>query len=268
LFIHTGGSAVGGYRLILATNRDENYARPAAKAAPWKEDPTVIGGRDMEPGREGGTWLAACPTRRRVAALLNLPNETPQENARGRGSIVSNFVLGNDSTEKYLEEFHQNGHKYTPFNMITVDIKDTSSTVYQYSNFDDRTRIYENSGVLGFSNSSPEVPLKKVLAGKLKFQEIVNRCTSKDGSKEMLVDELKTLLQCKEQHLPDAELARRVHEAPNALAAIFVHLPGKSYGTRTHTIILVDAEGNFDFYEWTMVLGEENWAETRIHRTL
>lgn len=40
----------GEYKLILASNRDEFYARPAQVAGPWEEDEFIIGGRDMEPG--------------------------------------------------------------------------------------------------------------------------------------------------------------------------------------------------------------------------
>lgn len=33
-----------GYKLILASNRDEFYARPALPAATWEENPFVYGG--------------------------------------------------------------------------------------------------------------------------------------------------------------------------------------------------------------------------------
>lgn len=39
------------YKLILASNRDEFYSRPASIARRWEENEYVIGGRDMEPGR-------------------------------------------------------------------------------------------------------------------------------------------------------------------------------------------------------------------------
>lgn len=35
----------GGYKLILASNRDEYYARPASPAAEWEEDPWIVGGQ-------------------------------------------------------------------------------------------------------------------------------------------------------------------------------------------------------------------------------
>lgn len=40
-----GDPVLGEYRLVLASNRDEYYARPAKIAGPWDESPHVIGGK-------------------------------------------------------------------------------------------------------------------------------------------------------------------------------------------------------------------------------
>lgn len=42
------------YPLVVAANRDEFFARPAAPAAFWQEALQVLAGRDLE---AGGTWL-------------------------------------------------------------------------------------------------------------------------------------------------------------------------------------------------------------------
>lgn len=39
-----GNPENGGYKLIVASNRDEFYSRPAAPAAAWDENPFVYGG--------------------------------------------------------------------------------------------------------------------------------------------------------------------------------------------------------------------------------
>lgn len=45
LFIYTSTKDTDGdYSLILASNRDEYYDRPALPMAPWEEDPDVFGG--------------------------------------------------------------------------------------------------------------------------------------------------------------------------------------------------------------------------------
>lgn len=45
IFIYSNGNPLpGGYKLIVASNRDEFYARPALPAAAWVENPSVYGG--------------------------------------------------------------------------------------------------------------------------------------------------------------------------------------------------------------------------------
>lgn len=46
LFTYTNANAVpGGYKLIVASNRDEFYSRPAMPANPWEENQFIIGGK-------------------------------------------------------------------------------------------------------------------------------------------------------------------------------------------------------------------------------
>jgi uncharacterized protein with NRDE domain len=56
------------YRLIVAANRDEFHARPAAELGSWEDIPGVLGGRDLQ---ANGAWLAV--------------------DARGRFGSVTNF---------------------------------------------------------------------------------------------------------------------------------------------------------------------------------
>jgi uncharacterized protein with NRDE domain len=42
------------YPLIVAANRDEFHARPAAPAAFWTDLPSILAGRDLE---ARGTWM-------------------------------------------------------------------------------------------------------------------------------------------------------------------------------------------------------------------
>ena len=48
------------YSLIIASNRDEQYARPSLPSQFLKgADQDILAGWDAMPGREGGTWLGA-----------------------------------------------------------------------------------------------------------------------------------------------------------------------------------------------------------------
>jgi len=45
LFISSVQNISGGYRLIIASNRDEYYNRPTLPAHYWSEDQNIIGGK-------------------------------------------------------------------------------------------------------------------------------------------------------------------------------------------------------------------------------
>lgn len=45
LFISSVQHKHNGYRLIIASNRDENYNRPTLSANYWLEDQNIIGGK-------------------------------------------------------------------------------------------------------------------------------------------------------------------------------------------------------------------------------
>lgn len=113
-----------GYKFILASNRDEFYSRPALPAAKWDTNENVFGGRDMEIGREGGTWLAIGTGNDtfKMGALLNLTGEPKRINALGRGPIVSNYVGGNLTNLEYTNNL-VNNDVYNCFNLVSIEIK-------------------------------------------------------------------------------------------------------------------------------------------------
>lgn len=114
------------YKLILASNRDEFYARPASVADHWKDDdPAVVGGRDMEPGREGGTWLAISTKDNtfKFGALLNITGEIKENDALPRGNIVSNYVKSSISNAQYCQELVDSDEKFNYFNLVTIEIR-------------------------------------------------------------------------------------------------------------------------------------------------
>jgi len=47
LFISSVQHIDGGYRLIIASNRDENYNRQTLSANFWAEDQDIIGGKKI-----------------------------------------------------------------------------------------------------------------------------------------------------------------------------------------------------------------------------
>jgi len=83
------------YRLVVAANRDEYHARPAAPLAPWP-DPPILAGRDLE---AGGTWLGIDPAR--CIHTHPIKRDADIRNAVHAGVRV--FVADNiDELEKFI----------------------------------------------------------------------------------------------------------------------------------------------------------------------
>lgn len=98
----------GGYKLILASNRDEFYARDTKEACKWADVENCYGGIDMEPGREGGTWLAISGQDGifKIAALLNLTGEPRPRNAVGKLEclVIWKICIKTNNKITHLEE--------------------------------------------------------------------------------------------------------------------------------------------------------------------
>lgn len=82
-------------------------------------------GQDLEPGREGGSWLAISAKGGiiKFGALLNITGELSRQHAGGRGSLVSNYVTGNLSNEEYCQNLVNSSEQYNGFNLITIELK-------------------------------------------------------------------------------------------------------------------------------------------------
>ncbi|XP_055540875.1 transport and Golgi organization protein 2 [Wyeomyia smithii] len=267
LYVNVDG-APGEYKLILASNRDEYYARPAKVAAPWDESPHVIGGRDMEPGREGGTWLAIGGGNDgviRVGALLNVPGENKQNIVTGRGHIVSNYVSGLVSNEEYSKQLLAND-TYGAFNFVSVELGKEPSVLHA-SNAPHSIDRCDLQGALGFGNSTLDVPLEKVKNGRKRFADIVDQRLNV-SAKDSLVEELLQLLRSNEKFFPDPELSRRMINFAEKLSSINVYFPESGYGSRTRTIILIDHNNRMEFIEETMssTNPDGEWERTHIER--
>lgn len=253
-FVTNSNPSAGGYKLILAANRDEFYARPALSAAPWKDFPHVMGGRDMETGREGGTWLAISALDRvfKFGALLNITGENKHKDALGRGGLVSKYVAGSLSNDQYFEEIGKSASQYNGFSLVTIEIRyitrHSPSRVYNkmpiynhhpFSKDDVKpmhlcnapetvTTEWPSDEVLAFGNCPPSRVLRKVVAGRKQFEEIVHR----DLKKEDIVSELMNLLRDTEKHWPDDELLFRAPIWGERLSSVCVDLEDEGYGSR------------------------------------
>lgn len=289
LFVYVGDDSdtAGRYRLILASNRDEFYSRPALGAAPWKENPRIIGGRDMEPGREGGTWLAIGnhpEGRIKLGALLNVTGETKANVTNGRGPIVANFLSGAQSNREYSEQLLRQDN-FGAFNLVSIELNTRKLEIGDADRIAEQncptTPILHTSNAphsiaeckvgvaLGFGNSTLEKPLQKVCRGKERFAEIVAKRNVPFVDKDAFVDELMELLKSDVRYFPDPELTRRAGQHAEYLSSINVRMPNATYGSRTRTVILIDYQNQMEFVEETLIGTDPQngqWKTTRIVR--
>ncbi len=108
-------------RLLLLSNRDEFYARPALPLHWWDcaaNGTQILAGQDAQ---AGGAWLGVSRTGR-LAALTNFRSATPQRaDAPSRGELVAAFLQSELSANDYLQQMAPRCGAYNPFNLLVFD---------------------------------------------------------------------------------------------------------------------------------------------------
>ena len=141
------------YPLIVAANRDEFHARPAAPAAFWDDYPEILAGRDLE---ARGTWMGVSRSGR-FAAVTNYRGAREPRAVESRGALVSRFLLGAQAPGPYLVSLEKD--LYSGFNLLACD----GEELWWTSNRDGVPRKLE-PGVYGLANAlldSPDVESAK-----------------------------------------------------------------------------------------------------------
>ncbi|XP_033748312.1 transport and Golgi organization 2 homolog isoform X1 [Pecten maximus] len=262
LFLYVCDTAADdGYRLILADNRDEFWDRPTNLAEFWGPKGEILSGVDMEPGREGGTWLGVSRDGK-IGVLLNIL-EILQPNKRGRGSLITDYLTEGLTNDQYVTQkilpIHQ---EYNKFNLILVDLRFSLSTyrsnstpLTYYNNKTNTARDLPN-GVYSYDNSTVDEPWQKSVHGQAAFTKAVQdhgRKTDKDQLIQSLLDILcdNTRFPDDKQLLKQASMSNTPDDIRLERSAAFVWSPSIRYGTRTNTIVLVDKFGECEYIERT-----------------
>lgn len=106
--------------LVVAANRDEFHARPAAPAAFWEDRPGILAGRDLE---ARGTWMGVSRSGK-FAAVTNYRGAREPRAAESRGALVTRFLENGQATGEYIEEIQRKGQLYSGFNLLVADGKE------------------------------------------------------------------------------------------------------------------------------------------------
>jgi uncharacterized protein with NRDE domain len=228
--------ANASFPLIIAANRDESYARPAAPIGFWPHAPYIAGGRDL---RAGGTWLGI--TRQgRWGALTNYRRgNSYRPDAPSRGRLVSDYLEGDISPGDYVRTLEPLAARFNGFNLLVGD----ASSVHYLSNREPGSRKV-SPGVHGLSNHLLNTPWPKVELGKRALQALCE--DSAERIVTYLLDALSRRSVAADSALPDTGIGQAQERvlSPPFIAA-------ESYGTRASTVLLVDAAGQVTFEERT-----------------
>ncbi|KAI9103770.1 NRDE protein-domain-containing protein [Phlyctochytrium arcticum] len=256
------------YKLVVAGNRDEFLARPTASAHFWTEigREDVLAGTDLKVSAEehdhphagqkmsgpNGTWMGLNVATGNYALLTNIrepPSKIPDK--LSRGCLVRDFLLESVSSEEYARDITQKSASFDGFNLFVGNVN--SDCLYcTNKTYPETLPITVTPSVVhGISNGvyvdgSSDWP--KVERGKGLMQEAINGSSDKAA----LIESLLHVLNDKDVPHP-SQLPANAHdpELEYTLSSICIdrESAGNVYGTRTHTIILVDHQGNGTFVE-------------------
>ena len=254
------------YPLVVAANRDEYHARPTAPAAPWDaeagppvhEPPPVpakpppaahalpvpvgeatrlrsegegriLAGRDLV---AGGTWLGVT-AEGRFAALTNYRGAVPPgPDAPSRGRLVADFLGSGLGARDHAREVAREAGRYSGFSLLLAD----GDELFCVTNRGDERIAHVPAGCHGLGNDRLNVPEPKVTGGLAEFRQLLRPDFDSEDLFAVLADDVPA---------PEADLGESGLE--RAHSARFIR--GAMYGTRSSTVLLVDANGAVVFEE-------------------
>ncbi|KJS32075.1 MAG: hypothetical protein VR64_08125 [Desulfatitalea sp. BRH_c12] len=224
------------YRLVLAANRDEFYARPTAPLDFWQDHPDVLAGRDLE---QGGTWMGVTRSGR-LAAITNFREPSGvKSSAPSRGHLVADYLCGDETPQVYLQRIASIADQYNGFNLI---VGDQGALCY----FSTRSRevVPLRPGLYGLSNHLMDTPWPKVTRGKQKLGAYLQKTAT--IAAEPLFDLLQNQEIADDDLLPETGIGL---DWERVLSPIFISSPG--YGTRSSSVLLIDHADGLQLTERT-----------------
>jgi len=220
--------------LVVAANRDEWRERPAKAAHWWPERPELLAGRDLQ---AGGTWMGVTRSGR-FAAVTNFRDPSDKRStARSRGTLVTEFLLGNESPARFLSNLSARAPEYNGFNLIVGD----GTSLFYFGSREGQPRAIE-PGVHAISNHVLDEPWPKVVAAQVAMDEALEERDPMGALFTMLSDPGRAA----DEDLPKTGVGI---EWERRLSAALI--TGADYGTRASTVVAMTSNGEVLFEERT-----------------
>jgi uncharacterized protein with NRDE domain len=216
------------YPLVLAANRDEFHARPAAPMHWWNDGPPLLAGRDLQ---AGGTWCGLDP-RGRLALVTNYRDPTlAKPQGSSRGALVAEFLRGVRGAEEFVRGAAARAARYAGFSLLAMD---ETGLGYAISHPEPEAWMLA-PGIYGLSNRRLDDPWPKLLRTRVQFEREI---ASGDPLPARLLEILSDRTPAVDTALPDTGIGL---EWERLLSAPFI--VSDSYGTRCSTVVLVSSDG-------------------------
>lgn len=223
------------YAVVIAANRDEFHARPAAPAHWWNEG--WLAGRDLA---GGGTWLGVTRAGR-WALLTNVRDPARFEpQAPSRGALVTRVLADPGAAATAIPAVVAAGGRHNGFNLLGGDAGDA----HWASNRNAGAHALA-AGIHGLSNHLLDTPWPKVVRTKA---AVAAWCGAEGGGDERDLEPLFAIL-ADRTAAPDADLPDTGVglERERLLSAPFI--VSDAYGTRCSTVLTLAADGLARFVE-------------------
>ncbi|HTU67980.1 MAG TPA: NRDE family protein [Steroidobacteraceae bacterium] len=227
------------FRLVVAANRDEFHARPAAGLAPWDDAPGIVGGRDLQ---AGGAWFAVDP-RGRTGIVTNFREfGRRRRSAPSRGGLIPAFLRGDAPPGDWLQSLETDAPGYAGFNLLLAD----RDSLWYASNRADTFARPLAPGIFGLSNEFLDTPWPKLVRVRSAFGALLESPAAADTA--ALTAGLFAMLADREPAPPDQVPPGDLSpEWARKLSAPFVLDP--TYGTRCSTVLAITETGELTIAE-------------------
>lgn len=244
-------NASARWPLVIASNRDEYYERPALPLAPWH----TASGCSITSGRDawaGGTWLGLTPAGR-VAFLTNVravPGVSLVVPQRSRGELVTRWLEGAMDAAAFMRQ--TDASAYGGCNLVLGDWQRGCWTWVTNRNFATESSALASqhmpgsgwyscalpAGIYGLSNAALDTPWPKTLALKKVLADALQGPYCKPGSafpEAPLWTALASRVTAAHSNLPATGVPPAFE---HALSSAFVDSQERAYGTRCSTLLV------------------------------
>jgi len=219
------------YALVVAANRDEWHARPAAPAAWWPDG--LLAGRDLT---ARGTWLGVS-REGRFAFLTNLRDPARHDPlAPSRGALVPRVIADPAPVAEALAQARAASSRHNGYNLVAGAASGVASTSNRHTGV--RTLA---PGVHGVSNGPIDDAWPKTRRMMLAMSRWIGRA-GKDL--EPLFAALADRTEAPDAELPSTGVPL---ERERLLSAVFIR--DARYGTRCSTVLAIGRDGIATFVE-------------------